>query len=245
MQGWPLAVLAHSMGNQALTQALPAAAAAPGADAAAAADAPSASSSSSSRHRSFIFAAPDVSQTKFKQRLHDCSRNATYTLYCHKGDIALQLSKLLRLYKEPRAGDSSKPCLAGKEHPEFDTIDCSTTSQSPADPRRHSYVFKHPDVMKDILRVFQGKTPDERITTAPVTLQKQRVAPETVGLTAGEGIVEVLQILPWHTSEALQQQQRELDQEVQQQEQEAQQQEQEAQPGRQSSWLGWCRCLRP
>lgn len=226
MQDLQLAVLAHSMGNQALTQALM--------------DAtirtvPAASISTRHSKHSFIFAAPDVSQSKFQERLERCSRNASHTLYCDKSDRALQLSKMLRFYTEPRAGDSSRLCLARNKPPEFDTIDCSTTSQSPLDPRRHSYVFKHPDVVQDILHVFQGKTPEDRInSTNPRTLQKLREAPERIWGATGDDLIDVLKILPRHRRTDLQPQPQPEHAPVQ-----------EAQPQRQSRWFSWCRCLSP
>jgi esterase/lipase superfamily enzyme len=228
MQGWQLAVLAHSMGNQALTQALMHAQIQA---------LPAASSSISHSSHSFIFAAPDVSQTKFQERLQLCSDSGTNTLYCDTGDIALMLSKMLRFYTEPRAGDSSRLCMARNNPPEFDTIDCSTTSQSPFDPRRHSYVFKHPDVVQDILHVFQGKTPDERINnTNPPTLQKLRVAAERVWGATGDDLIDVLKILPRH---------RRTDLQPQPQPQPEHAPVQEAQPRPQSRPLSWCCCLSP
>lgn len=139
-------MLAHSMGNEALTQALQ-----------------QLTANGLQEPHQVVFAAADVSQSNFRRRMEDAPRGAApgaqgphYTLYRSSRDWALWLSKLLRprgLFDfAPRAGDASEYCLSN----EFDTVNCDTVWQNPQDdPRFHSYVFKHPDVAADISLVLR------------------------------------------------------------------------------------------
>lgn len=159
-QGVQLAVLAHSMGNQALTQALQ-------------------GTHLSEPGHHFMFAAPDIAVADFQERLQRCQGSwqlncaHDYTLYCANRDTALWLSKLLRFFREPRAGDCSiDMCMA--EAGEFVTIDCSPVGNSAEDRIFHSYVFRNPDVAADIARVAEGDTADTRKADELKTLQPWR-----------------------------------------------------------------------
>jgi esterase/lipase superfamily enzyme len=153
VQGVKLVVVAHSMGNEALTQAL--------------------EGIQFTNAQQLVFAAPDVSQDDFKRRLGKGDReNGHFTLYCRKDDWALWVSRLLNSNTPSwglgRAGDSSVRLC--REPGLFDTIDCSPVARSPNDPYGHGYVTKDPNVAGDVRRVALGDPIDQRIEN-PRTLE--------------------------------------------------------------------------
>jgi hypothetical protein len=153
-----LVVVAHSMGNQVLTQAL------------------EGDFRFTYGVQQLVFGAPDVSHDDFKNRLLNDRENThrRCTLYCRKEDWALWLSGLFRFFTgyNPRAGDCR--VLLCREEGVFDTINCSDLPcPNPIDdPHRHGYVINHPYVARDILRVAQGHHIDDRSKKDPQTLQQ-------------------------------------------------------------------------
>ena len=135
-------VIAHSMGNRVLSQAVE--------------TAPAIFQGPDSVFRHFVLAAPDVDKNLFLTRiapnLAQCQQKTT--LYGSSHDWALVMSK--RFNGEPRAGDT-KPeitCFKG-----IDSVDCSQLHSSVLD---HSYLCEDPVVLSDLFYVISDKPAAER-----------------------------------------------------------------------------------
>jgi esterase/lipase superfamily enzyme len=138
-------LIAHSMGNRALTQALADLAASPGGTA-----------QPQLHFREVILAAPDVDRDVFEQLADAISKTADrVTLYASSHDEALAASK--RLHEGPRAGEAGQGLLVMKG---IDTIDVSTVDTSFLG---HSYFGDNTSVISDIQRLLkEGFPPGQR-----------------------------------------------------------------------------------
>ncbi len=136
-------LIAHSMGNRALTQALANLATPPG-------------STVKPHFREVILAAPDVDQDIFKQLVGAMRQSADHiTLYASSNDEALVASK--KLHEGSRAGEAGKRLLVVKG---IDTIDVSTIDTSFLG---HSYFGDNTSVISDIQRLLtEGSPPSQR-----------------------------------------------------------------------------------
>jgi esterase/lipase superfamily enzyme len=136
-------LIAHSMGNRALTQAL--------------ANLATASGGTVKPHfREVILAAPDVDRDIFKQLVGAMEQSADrITLYASSNDEALVASK--KLHEGSRAGEAGKSLLVVKG---IDTIDVSTVDTSFLG---HSYFGDNTSVISDIHRLLtEGSPPSQR-----------------------------------------------------------------------------------
>ncbi len=136
-------LIAHSMGNRALTQAL--------------ADLATPTGSAVMPHfREVILAAPDVDRDIFKQLAEAMEKSADrVTLYASSNDEALAASK--RLHEFPRAGEAGRNLLIVKG---LDTIDVSAVDTSFLG---HSYFGDNTSVISDIHRLLtDGSPPSQR-----------------------------------------------------------------------------------
>jgi len=133
-------IIAHSMGNRLLAEAIAAMAhpqTPPGA-----------------RLRQIVLAAPDIDVESFKQLAEQFREKAErFTLYASSGDKALQISK--RLNHRPRAGDCGLDIVL---HDAVDTIDASAVDTSFLG---HSYYGDNRSVMSDIFSVVRNGTPPQ------------------------------------------------------------------------------------
>jgi hypothetical protein len=150
----PLIVVAHSMGNRALSRVLAERGPLQG---------------SSIR---VMCAAADVDRECFRERMAKIDLGPTAcTLYCAANDTALWLSRYLRLGK-PRAGDCSGcVCVA----PHFATVDCTNKAED-IDTYFHGYVFRRPAVGRDMQRAAIGDGPQLRTEQDPRTLLELQIA---------------------------------------------------------------------
>jgi esterase/lipase superfamily enzyme len=139
-----LHVVAHSMGNRVVTDALK--------WLHLARDAPAENMSD------IALAAPDVDHDVFTSLAESLTESAKrVTLYASSGDRALWLSKLM--HKGPRAGDTGKQMLTLDG---IDSIDASNADSSLLS-LGHSYFAGKPTVLKDIKQLFlEGLGPMER-----------------------------------------------------------------------------------
>ncbi len=144
-------LIAHSMGNRALTQALADLAASPAGPA-------------KPHFREVILAAPDVDQDVFKQLAAAMEKSADrVTLYASSHDEALAASK--KLHEFPRAGEAGRNLLVMKG---IDTIDVSTVDTSLLG---HSYFGDNGSVISDIHRLLtQGSPPNQRSCLSQASL---------------------------------------------------------------------------
>jgi esterase/lipase superfamily enzyme len=134
-------LIAHSMGNRALTQALADLAVSPGGTA-----------QPQPHFREVILAAPDVDRDIFKQLAAAIGKTADrVTLYASSHDKALAASKKLNEF--PRAGEAGKRLLVMKG---IDTIDVSAVDTSFLG---HSYFGDNTSVISDIQRLLKGGFP--------------------------------------------------------------------------------------
>jgi esterase/lipase superfamily enzyme len=136
-------LIAHSMGNRALTQAL--------------ADLAMPLGGTAQPHfREVILAAPDVDRDIFKQLAGAIGKSADrVTLYASSNDEALAASK--RLHDFPRAGEAGQNLLVVRG---IDTIDVSTVDTSLLG---HSYFGDNTSVISDIHRLLtEGSPPSKR-----------------------------------------------------------------------------------
>ncbi|MEU5322885.1 alpha/beta hydrolase [Streptomyces sp. NPDC021056] len=136
-------IVAHSMGNRLLTDAL------------ASLDT-AGLPQGSGRLGHVVFAAPDVDRDVFVHLLPSVLRQArTCTLYVSDRDRALVAARKLSDY--PRAGQSGTSVIVA---PGLDTIDVTDLG---ADLLGHSYVGNHTSVLGDLYGLFRhGHTPAER-----------------------------------------------------------------------------------
>ncbi|MET7405706.1 alpha/beta hydrolase [Streptomyces parvulus] len=144
-----LHILAHSMGNRLLTEAL--------------ADFDTASlPPGSGRLGQLIFAAPDVDAEVFKQRLPRIARQtAGLTLYASSNDRALAASR--KLAAAPRAGQVGPGIVVV---PGMDTIDATALDTG---LMGHSYVGDHTSVLADVYGMLrQNLTPSVRFGLVPM-----------------------------------------------------------------------------
>jgi esterase/lipase superfamily enzyme len=138
-----VSVIAHSMGNRALTEIIPKidqSELPPG----------------SARLREVIFAAPDVDAGTFTQLAAEFHGRADrFTLYASSNDKALLLSKLVHKYS--RAGD------AGNDLVVTDDVDTVDASELDTGLLGHAYYGDNRSVLSDIfLLVNQGLDPVQR-----------------------------------------------------------------------------------
>jgi esterase/lipase superfamily enzyme len=142
-------IVAHSMGNRVLTQAL--------------ADFDSTSLPDGSGHLGqVVFAAPDVDAEVFRHRLPRILRQARgCTLYASSKDRALAASKGLADFA--RAGQAGSGIVVA---PGLDTIDATELDTG---LMSHSYVGDHRSVLSDVYGLLrQGLPPSRRFGLAPV-----------------------------------------------------------------------------
>jgi esterase/lipase superfamily enzyme len=144
-------LIAHSMGNRALTQALANLATPP-------------AGASRVHFREVILAAPDIDRDIFKQLATAVASSADrVTLYASSHDEALAASK--KLHEFPRAGEAGKRLLVVKG---IDTIDVSSVDSSLLG---HSYFGDNTSVISDIRRLLtQNSPPDQRTCLSAASL---------------------------------------------------------------------------
>lgn len=135
-------VIAHSMGNRILTQAIE--------------TDPSIFTSETTPYRHLVLAAPDVDRLNFLSRIapHLARCRQTVTLYCSSHDKALKASK--KFNGMQRAGDTipSVTTYGG-----LFSVDCSTIS---AGVLGHNYICEVGRVVEDLAEVFGDLPPGER-----------------------------------------------------------------------------------
>jgi esterase/lipase superfamily enzyme len=143
-------LIAHSMGNRALTRVLANLATSPGGTA-------------RPHFHEVILAAPDVDRDIFKQLAGAFASSADrVTLYASSHDEALRASK--KLHDFPRAGEAGKSLLILKG---IDTIDVSLVDSSLLG---HSYFGDNSSVISDIHRLLtQGSPPNQRACLSEAT----------------------------------------------------------------------------
>ncbi|HMB51713.1 MAG TPA: alpha/beta hydrolase, partial [Thermoanaerobaculia bacterium] len=136
-------LIAHSMGNRALTRALEGIAAAMGEQ-----DGP--------RFREVVLTAPDVDAGVFRQLAAVMRRAAgRVTLYASSKDRALQASHKLNGF--PRAGDAGEDLVV---LPDVETVDASLVD---TDLVGHFYYGDNRSVLSDVYYLLrEGKPPGER-----------------------------------------------------------------------------------
>jgi len=136
-------LVAHSMGNRALTRALQGLAGRPGFD--------------PSRFQEIVLAAPDIDAETFRRDLAPAIARAgrRVTLYASSKDEALALSKFIHGY--PRAGESGAAVVVV---PGTDTIDVSAVDTSLVG---HSYYGDNESLLSDLFTlVKKGLPPPKR-----------------------------------------------------------------------------------
>jgi len=137
-------LIAHSMGNRALTRAI----------AALIKDKPSLRN----RLKEVILAAPDIDVDVFKRDIAPALTAAgrPITLYASSRDLALETSE--KVHKYPRAGDSGQGLVV---LPGIETIDATAVDTSLFG---HSYIAGSPSVLRDVSNLIQnGKRADQRL----------------------------------------------------------------------------------
>jgi len=140
-------LIAHSMGNRALTRALQSMA--------------SESQRGSLPFRQVILAAPDIDSGVFKQLAQAIQKTCSkVTLYASSADKALAASTKFHQY--PRAGQTTPAVVVV---PGIDTIDASALDTGFLG---HSYFAENTSILTDIIRLFRfGKSPGERCGMTP------------------------------------------------------------------------------
>ena len=136
-------LIAHSMGNRAMTRAV----------AAVMAEQPALRA----RLKEVILAAPDIDADVFKEQIAPAMAQAGYpvTLYASSADVALLASKAV--HGSPRAGDAGRGLVLVDG---IETIDASAVDTS---LDKHSYFAKSRSVLADIFYLVRdGQRPDER-----------------------------------------------------------------------------------
>lgn len=140
-------VIAHSMGNRCLTEALRTF------------DTASLGETAAGLGQ-VVFAAPDIDSETFVDLAHEFHRQAgRFTLYASSTDKALLASKAINGY--PRAGDSG-PGLVIAEH--VDTVDATLVDTS---LMGHTYIGQNDSILSDVFDLMRdGRPPDERFRLA-------------------------------------------------------------------------------
>lgn len=144
-----LYLIAHSMGNRALTRAF----------ASLLAEVPD----GGRRIREVILAAPDIDADVFKRDIAPqiATADTLVTLYASAADKALLASKEFHGY--PRAGDAGAGLILA---PPIQTIDATAVDTSLLG---HSYFAEDPSVLGDLFYLIrEGKSADERFSLDPV-----------------------------------------------------------------------------
>ncbi|WP_194814423.1 alpha/beta hydrolase [Nocardia sp. XZ_19_385] len=136
-------VVAHSMGNRLLTEALVALAVAP-------------PSPRPARLAEIVFAAPDVDAEVFRRRAEVFAGQAErFTLYASDKDRALRMSQ--RLARYPRAGQAGAGIVV------VDGVDTIDATELDTDFMGHSYIGDHRSVLGDLFYLIHGGLePDKR-----------------------------------------------------------------------------------
>lgn len=135
-----LHLLAHSMGNRALTRAL---------------DAIASGGAKNTQFQEVILAAPDIDAGVFRQLAASIKTTARrVTLYASSNDEALNTSKSMHEY--PRAGETGDGIVVV---PDVDTIDVSAVK---TDLIGHSYYGSNRSVLSDIFNLVRNGLPPER-----------------------------------------------------------------------------------
>jgi len=135
-------VIAHSMGNRALVEAL---------RRFQARDLPI----GSARLTQVIFAAPDIDADTFQDLAEEfCQKAARLTLYASSKDIALRASK--RFHKYSRAGDSGEDLVLLDG---VDTIDATTVDTG---LMGHSYIGDNETILSDVYDLLRDGSPPTR-----------------------------------------------------------------------------------
>ena len=159
-------VIAHSMGNRALIDALRDVAQTPFPKA-------------SADLKNLVFAAPDVNASEFKTFVDDyykhlhlsfnrkSSTPSRLTLYACGRDGALGISKFAN--KIPRAGDTRDGILVS---PPMDTIDVTAALLPGADT--HAYFVSNREILSDLFQMLRGKAPTDRPGLDSVTVGKDQ-----------------------------------------------------------------------
>jgi esterase/lipase superfamily enzyme len=136
-------LIAHSMGNRALTRALEAMASelTPG---------------QMLPFKQVVLAAPDIDADVFRQLARAIQKTCIkITLYASSRDVALAASR--QFHSAPRAGGTNPGIVAV---PGIDTIDASALETGFLG---HSYFAENKSILSDIIRLFRtGKAPGER-----------------------------------------------------------------------------------
>ncbi|WP_328786086.1 alpha/beta hydrolase (plasmid) [Streptomyces canus] len=142
-------IVAHSMGNRILTDALTAVDGMP-------------LPPGSARLGQVIFAAPDIDAAVFVQRAKRFTSQAeSYTLYVSGKDQALNMSQ--RFVRHPRAGQAGDGIVVVDGVDTIDVSDLDTGLMS------HSYVGSHRSVVSDLFYLLhRGHRPSDRFGLRPV-----------------------------------------------------------------------------
>jgi esterase/lipase superfamily enzyme len=132
-------VIAHSMGNRAMTAALAEIARRDG-----------------PRFSQVVLAAPDIDADVYRDELAPLLREQAerVTLYASSNDLALQASKLV--HGGRRAGD------AGTEPPLAEGVDTVDASAADTTFLGHTYIADKPSVLQDLRHLLQGLAPGEQ-----------------------------------------------------------------------------------
>lgn len=138
-----LHILAHSMGNVVLAEAL--------------SQLTNEGSFPNPAIQQIVLAAPDLDKDIFlTQILPVIKDKSRFTLYASDGDYALKLSRTIRKGLSNRLGEGGDRLVITEG---VDSIDASDTD---GDMIGHSYFGESPAVVKDILNVFKGVLPSKR-----------------------------------------------------------------------------------
>jgi esterase/lipase superfamily enzyme len=141
-------VIAHSMGNRALTRAL--------------ADVLKSQPALSSKIGEVILAAPDIDADVFRDeiapRMTEWKR--PITLYASSKDRALEASKFVHRY--PRAGEAGPAIVVV---PGVETIDATNRSTDLID---HSYFGDNDSILADMFYMFRGRAAKDRFGLIPM-----------------------------------------------------------------------------
>ncbi len=155
-QATSIHLIAHSMGNRALTAALQ--------------EMESTALSHSAQFNQVVLAAPDIDADVFRQRIAPAIINQAQrvTLYASSNDLALTASRTFNS-GDLRAGDTSRGLMLT---PGIETIDVSGVDTSLLG---HSYYGDSPTVLTDLKELLQSSHPaDERPFLQPVAVEQLR-----------------------------------------------------------------------
>jgi esterase/lipase superfamily enzyme len=137
-------VIAHSMGNLVLTQAL------------------AAMANEKSNVRQIALLAPDIDTEIFRRLAKEFTRSAAHiTLYASSRDVALIASQEIAGY--PRAGQGGANLVL---MPGIDSIDASNVDTSLVGVG-HQYYADNSQILSDLYWLFRGNTPDKRFGLRP------------------------------------------------------------------------------